>query len=120
MKLSDKKLRWFWFALVPVVLLRPASSTTQQSAPRLELKPCSVQGISGNARCGTFEVFENRATEKGRKISLKILVLPATGANPQPDPFIYFAGGPGSAATEEAVGVAGAFKALRELRDMVF
>jgi pimeloyl-ACP methyl ester carboxylesterase len=47
------------------------------------------------ALCGTYEVFENRATRTGRKIPLRVLVLPATGPDRLPDPYIYFAGGPG-------------------------
>ena len=76
-------------------------------------------GRAGSAKCGTFEVYENRATKTGRKISLNIVVFPATGKR-EPDPVVYFAGGPGSAATEDAPGIALDFAKLREHRDLVF
>jgi pimeloyl-ACP methyl ester carboxylesterase len=47
--------------------------------------------------CGNYEVFENRAARTGRKIPLHVVVLPATGPGRLPDPFVYFAGGPGEA-----------------------
>ncbi len=39
-------------------------------------------------------------------ISLNIVLLPATSDKREPDPLVYFAGGPGSAATEDAQGIA--------------
>ncbi|HEX6719887.1 MAG TPA: alpha/beta fold hydrolase [Pyrinomonadaceae bacterium] len=88
--------------------------------PKLVLTDCLIPAMHIPAKCGTLNVYENRATKKGRMISLKILVLPATSANREPDPFVYLAGGPGSAATEDAVGLAGAFPYIREHRDMLF
>ena len=85
----------------------------------LVLQPCELEGIQG-AKCGSLPVFENRATRQGRKINLKIIVLPATGANRSPDPLFYIPGGPGSSATEDAPGVARLFAKIRERRDLVF
>ena len=88
--------------------------------PSLELKTCQVKGIKGDAKCGTLGVFENRATRKGRKIPINVVVLPATGAKREPDAVFYFAGGPGSAATEDAPGIADILARIREHRDLVF
>src|SRR5688572_3960416 len=88
--------------------------------PSLELKTCQVRGIKGDAKCGTLEVFENRATRKGRKIPINVVVLPATGAKREPDALFYFAGGPGSAATEDAPGFVDILARIREHRDLVF
>ena len=97
-----------------------ATIALHQNAPkRLELKDCELQGV-GKAKCGTLEVYENRATKKGRMISLNIVVVPATSDKREPDPFVYIAGGPGSSATEDAVGIAPAFPQIREHRDMLF
>ena len=107
--------------LVFIVTPQIASSKrTFVAKTSLELKPCQPPNIKGEAKCGTFEVFESRATRTGRKISLNILVLPATGQKREPDPLFYFAGGPGSAATEDAVGVAPMLAPIREHRDLVF
>ena len=75
------------------------SGSTSQSASRLSLKPCQVPGVDGEARCGTYEVFENRATRSGRTIQLKIMVLKALGNFPAPDAIFVLHGGPGAAAT---------------------
>jgi pimeloyl-ACP methyl ester carboxylesterase len=96
------------------------SSATPQNAPKVTLTPCQAQGIEGKANCGTYEVFENRAARKGRKINLNILVLPATGEPREPDPVFYFAGGPGSGASEDAPGIARMFAKIRQHRDLVF
>lgn len=84
------------------------------------LNPCEIEGVEGKKLCGTYEVFENRATKRGRKISLKIVVFAATGANPEPDPFVYIPGGPGSSATEDAPYLAKPFAKIRERRDLLF
>ena len=93
------------------------SSATSQT---IELKPCKVGQVEGKVLCGTHEVFENRATRKGRKISLKIVVFAATGSNPHPDPFVYIPGGPGSSAIEDAPYLAKPFARIREQRDLLF
>src|SRR6185369_16061502 len=107
--------------LALVITSLPCASTVQQNVPkRLVLNDCQIEGVKGTAKCGTLEVYENRATKKGRIISLNILVLPATGDKREPDPWVYFSGGPGSAATEDAAGLADVFKRIREHRDMLF
>ena len=106
--------------LAVIISLQSASAVRQRAAKRLALTDCKLQGIAGPAKCGTLEVYENRATKKGRMISLNILVLPATSAKREPDPWVYFSGGPGSAATEDAEGIAEAFKKIREHRDLLF
>jgi pimeloyl-ACP methyl ester carboxylesterase len=104
-------------------LVRPESGVEHQERtlkPSLSLTPCEVSGVKVSAKCGKYKVFENRATKNGRKISLNIVVFPATGAERAADPFVYLAGGPGSGATEEAGDVAQAFAKVRERRDLVF
>jgi pimeloyl-ACP methyl ester carboxylesterase len=111
--------------LVELLLLAISAGATRGHAqtnavtPQL-LQPCSVPRISDKALCGNLEVFENRATRKGRKISLKIVALPATGKERAPDPLFYIAGGPGASAIEDAPGVAQIFAKVRERHDLVF
>ena len=107
-------------AVALLATLHTASAVRQNGPKRLVLSDCEIPRIKGAAKCGTLEVYENRATKTGRKISLNIVVLPATSANREPDPLVYFAGGPGSAATEDAVGIALAFPQIREHRDLLF
>ncbi|HEV2835274.1 MAG TPA: alpha/beta hydrolase [Pyrinomonadaceae bacterium] len=118
----SKTYRFTTLVLAAVLLaLQVADATPEKtSKSTLELKPCQIPNVKGDAKCGTFEVFENRATKKGRKISINILVFPATGQKREPDPLFWFAGGPGSAATEDARGIAEVFAPIREHRDLVF
>jgi len=106
-------------AIFLIIALQSASAV-RQNGPKLILTDCSIQGFTGKAKCGTFEVYENRATKKGRTITLKIILIPATGDTREPDPFVYFAGGPGSAATEDASGLAQAFPRILAHHDMLF
>jgi pimeloyl-ACP methyl ester carboxylesterase len=69
---------------------------------RVALKPCDNPTLTSDVLCGTYEVFEDRVARAGRKISLNIVLLPATSAKPAADPLFYLAGGPGGAATSYA------------------
>ncbi len=80
-------------------------------------KPCVVQGI--DARCGTFVVPENRAKPNGRTIGLHVVVLPAFAKTARPDAVAYLAGGPGDAATEQAVEQGWESSALKVARDFL-
>ncbi|HEY6802824.1 MAG TPA: alpha/beta hydrolase [Pyrinomonadaceae bacterium] len=74
-------------------------STAVVKRGRVELKPCENPNLTSDVLCTKYEVFENRATKTGRRIGLKVMLLPATGPKPAPDPLFYLAGGPGGAAT---------------------
>jgi pimeloyl-ACP methyl ester carboxylesterase len=69
------------------------------------------------ARCASLSVFENRAARRGRLIPLRIVVLRSHGANREPDPVFFLAGGPGQASAEL---LRGRWGALRAARDLVF
>ena len=117
-----RTLRFAGFVMLALMATFQAASTTPRAAAKaaIELTPCKPEGITGDAKCGTLEVFENRATQKGRKIKINVLVLPATGPQRDPDALFYFAGGPGSAATEDARGIAQILANVRQRRDLVF
>ena len=86
----------------------------------IHLQPCELPGIKAKTKCGSLEVFENRAKGTGRKIKINVLVVPATGPTRLPDPLFYFAGGPGSSAVEDAQGLANQLAKINEKRDLVF
>ncbi|HEX8112681.1 MAG TPA: alpha/beta hydrolase [Kofleriaceae bacterium] len=71
---------------------------TSRSNPRERLAACHIDGVTGPVLCGSHAVWENRATRQGRKIELRVVVLPALGPDAAPDPVFEFAGGPGDAA----------------------
>jgi pimeloyl-ACP methyl ester carboxylesterase len=94
---------------------------TVQGQGTLHLQPCSPGSYAKGALCGTYEVWEDRKAETGRKIGLNVVVLPARGANRAGDPVFWLEGGPGAAATDSARDEAGGlFRAVRETRDLVF
>ena len=92
----------------------------RDNPPRIELTPCSIDRFNGEAKCGSYEVYENRLTRRGRKITLKIVIIPADSNDRLPDPVIYIAGGPGASATASAAGVANTLAQIRQHRDLVF
>lgn len=109
------------------LLLSVLSSNEPASAkePAAKLGPCKVPGENGEieARCGFFETWENRATRTGRKIKLKVVVLPAKDPHAKPDPVFFFGGGPGEAVASGAGYAAEAQEVLRkegQARDFVF
>lgn len=88
--------------------------------PSAWLRPCQVAGVPFEARCGTYEVREDRTARAGRTIPLHVVVLPARGPRPAPDPVFYLEGGPGLSATEAAAGMAEELSLILEERDIVF
>ena len=112
---KSSKLSLLTLALALPIAAKPAPKPVHSS-----LKPCKVPGANGevDALCGVREVWENRAAKSGRKIGLKVVLLPAIGAHPKPDPIFFFGGGPG-----EAIASGGGYLAdnpLRQDRDFVF
>ena len=113
-------IRLACLSLVCFGLLSVAAGQDVKSPARLELTPCQVPGVADKVLCGTYQVFEDRAARKERKITLNVVVFPATGSEREPDPFVYIPGGPGSSATEDAPGIAQVFASIRTRRDLVF
>ncbi len=85
-----------------------------------KLGPCTDDELPREARCGRYEVWEDRAARRGRKVPLEIVLLPATGRSPAPDPLLFLAGGPGDAATGSAAFFAQQLTAVRERRALLF
>ena len=113
-------------AILTAVLLFLSTPGVAQpaSGSGVKLSPCEVPGAEPNKKdsvlCGKFEVFEDREQRTGRKITINIVVYPATGPEKDPDPIFYIPGGPGSSATEDAPYVALDLAKLRPRRDLVF
>ncbi len=107
-------------ALLASITLAVYVGSQHSKPPASVLAPCEVPEVSGKALCGRYEVFEDRASQKGRKISMRIVVLPATGKERAPDPLVYIAGGPGSSSVDDASDIAQLFSKVREHRDLLF
>jgi pimeloyl-ACP methyl ester carboxylesterase len=105
--------------LVALGAVVAAARAPAQGQPSMALTPCQVAGLAGDVRCGSLEVFENRDTRQGRRISVHVVVARATGADRAPDPLFLFAGGPGQASSEMGAFATEAFGLARERRDLV-
>jgi pimeloyl-ACP methyl ester carboxylesterase len=107
-------------ALLALALV-PGPPAARAGAAPLTLAPCEVAGLApGEARCGTYEVFEDRGGGRGRKVPLRVVVVPAKESPREPDPLVYLAGGPGDSATAAAGFGTHAYADLRRRRDLVF
>jgi pimeloyl-ACP methyl ester carboxylesterase len=101
---------------------RPGMDVTRSdhsAADALRMTRCEVKDLDGDARCGWYTVWENRETHQGRRIALKVIVLPARDAAArEPDPIFVLTGGPGIGAATEA-STANLLRAARDVRDVV-
>jgi pimeloyl-ACP methyl ester carboxylesterase len=107
--------------LLTVGLLASTSSARQvldqATSARLSLSPCDHLPAETGARCGSLAVWEDREARAGRQLTLDVIVLPAREQDAEPDPVVFFAGGPGVAATDYAPGLA--LAGFRDRRDIV-
>ena len=84
----------------------------------LTLKPCGIgrkdTGVATlRAYCTGYSVPEDRTAKGGRKLQLRVAVLPAEAAQADADLVVFLDGGPGGAATQDYPAIAAAFAPLR-------
>jgi pimeloyl-ACP methyl ester carboxylesterase len=104
--------------LIALVLAAAACQRTGQSALD-RLHPCKIAEGPPDAYCGAYQVFENRSTNSGRTIDLKIVIAPALRRDPKPDPIFVFEGGPGGGAATLASLRIPMFRRFQTDRDIV-
>lgn len=112
-------MRYDLAALLLILGTGFASAEKPEPPPRLALSPCRLPGVPDEARCGTYEIFEDRDARAGRTIALNVAVLPATGPDRQPDPIAFFDGGPGEPSVSDAAWHEENLKPLRRRRDIL-
>ena len=66
-----------------------------------------------------LQVYENRESRAGRRISLNIVALPSLAPEPEPDPLFFLAGGPGQAAAQMAPQIREIFRPVLRQRDII-
>ncbi len=107
-------------ALFLTTLLLGISS---HGAGALELKDCRIsagQAFPGiKARCGTLERRENPDDPESPLLAIRVAVVPALNLQPQPDPIVPLAGGPGQGAVQFYSAFAAAFERLRSDHDIL-
>jgi pimeloyl-ACP methyl ester carboxylesterase len=110
------------FQAVTLLALAGSASSCSPAAQRsaeLALAPCRLDGLSVEARCGHYGVWENRRTREGRRLELQVAVVPALAASAQRDPLFVLVGGPGQAAMEAGPQIAEALREVQRRRDIV-
>lgn len=89
----------------------------------LVLEDCRISAGPGfpgiKARCGTLERHEDPWDEGSALLPLKVAVVPALSLEPEPDPFVPIAGGPGQSSIEYYSLLTHAFERIRRTRDIV-
>ena len=85
-----------------------------------EIVPCTVTGLTGSVDCVRYSVWEDRSAEAGRSIDLSAVVVRALSGATDPDPVVFFRGGPGASSIEQAAWVTRILGRIRQTRDIVF
>ncbi len=89
-----------YLAALQALFATPAHAAQRSAEAAATFEPCQLPGIAEELRCGSFSVYEDREARTGRRIGLRIVILPArTPDLPEPDPLFLLAGGPGQGAT---------------------
>lgn len=109
-------------SILLLYLLLPVAAAAQDVAP-LVLEDCRISAGRGHpgikARCGTLLRHENPADSESPLLELFVAVVPALSLEPEPDPFVPIAGGPGQASSVFYASFASAFERVRRDRDIV-
>ncbi len=103
-------------ALVCGVTAAHAGAPLELSACRISAGP-AFPGIK--ARCGTMLRPENPADLASAEIEIRVAVVPALNLQPEPDPLVPLAGGPGQGAIQFYSAYAAAFEPVRRNRDIL-
>jgi pimeloyl-ACP methyl ester carboxylesterase len=115
-------------ALVPITLLGLCAAVAARSQPAgegasLELSDCRIRVDDGYpgiaARCGTLMRPVNPADPDSALIPLRVALVPALSLEPEPDPLVAIAGGPGQGSIQFYASYAQAFDKVRRKRDIL-
>jgi pimeloyl-ACP methyl ester carboxylesterase len=104
-------------AISCVALAFLPSCGDEASSTDIALDACAVDGAP--ARCATVMVPEDRSDAHGGEIPVRVVVFPATGATREPDPVVWFAGGPGDSAVDTVARVRPLLATENTDRDLV-
>ena len=113
----------FLAAVAVATPINPLSAQESLLLPTLALEDCRIRAGEGfpgiKARCGTLQRPENPADPDSPMLQLFVAVVPALNLEPESDPLVPIAGGPGQSTVEFYAGTAIAFEAVRRNRDIV-
>ncbi len=103
----------------PFLLAALVAGTAWARPSSLTLTPCRLPDVPEQVKCGTLEVPENPARPDGRRLSIGLAVIPATGGRALPDPILVLLGGPGEDAIGAAASTVRQLESLRRDRDIL-
>jgi pimeloyl-ACP methyl ester carboxylesterase len=116
--MPDPDLRNLALILATLLAALPADTRQLSNQPTLTLEDCRIRAGRGfpgiKARCGRLTRHEDPTNEDS-----PLLELPALTLEPEPDPFVPIAGGPGQASSDFYASYRGAFEMVRRNRDIV-
>lgn len=105
------------------ILLFTLLITCIRSVSALELDECRISAgpsfPSLKARCGILQRALNPDDPQSPLIDIRVAVVPALNLQPEPDPIVPLAGGPGQGAVQFYASSAGAFEPVRRDRDIL-
>lgn len=108
---------------VLLALLPPAAAAPSAGPATVTLEDCRISAGPGfpgiKARCADLERPLDPDDPGRGTIRLFVAVVAALSLEPQPDPFVPIAGGPGQASSEFYAGFAEAFEDIRRERDIL-
>ena len=108
---------------IALIALASLASGGVSNAQALSLEDCRISAGPGypgiKARCGTMMRPENPADPDSPEIKIRVAVVPALNLNPENDPIVPIAGGPGQGSVEFYSIYAGAFEPVRRDRDIL-
>jgi pimeloyl-ACP methyl ester carboxylesterase len=107
--------------ILGLVSALPVLGITPSAA--LELEDCRISAgeafPSLKARCGVLDRPLNPEDPESETIGIRVAVVPALNLEPDPDPLVPIAGGPGQGSVEFYTSYRGAFEAVRRNRDIL-
>ncbi|UCD08109.1 MAG: alpha/beta fold hydrolase [Dehalococcoidales bacterium] len=97
------------------------STGQSQSIPEYETVDCPFTVPQGTeVECGCMTVPENRNQPDGNQVSIQFAIFRSKSRDPEPDPIVYLAGGPGEHALESvSLTFDKRFAPLTENRDLI-
>jgi len=119
----DSDLKSAPLVLAALLATLPAAAGQTRTDLALTLKDCRIRAGEGfpgiKARCGTFEQREDPSNPDSPMLELNFAVVPALSLEPEVDPFVPIAGGPGQSTIQFYAGYAHAFERVRRKRDIL-
>ncbi len=109
--------------LVALMLVNVPIPAQEKGAAILPLEDCRIRAGKGfpgiKARCGRFPRPEDPSNSDSPILELRVAIVPALSLEPESDPFVPIAGGPGQSTIEFYASLYDAFEDVRRTRDIV-